>query len=157
MTTLSAPRETRGTAARSGLLLAALAAPAAMGVSGPSLALPEATRALDVTPAAAAWLMTAFGLGMAVGTPLLSATAGRRGTAGVVRAAALLVALGALLVLLAPGLPLAIAGRTLEAAGAAGLNVAAFQLAGHDRTGRTPGLVARGSAAGGTAGLLAGA
>ncbi|MFE7603178.1 MFS transporter [Streptomyces sp. NPDC057494] len=158
MTTLSAPLEARGTAARSGLLLAALAAPAAMGVSGPSLALPEAARALAVTPAAAAWLMTAFGLGMAVGTPLLSATAGRRnGAAGVVRAAAALVALGALLTLLAPGLPLAIAGRALEAAGAAGLNVAAFQLAGRDRTGRTPGLVAIGSAAGGTVGLFAGA
>ncbi|MFE5593486.1 MFS transporter [Streptomyces sp. NPDC056549] len=158
MTTLSAPLEARGTAARSGLLLAALAAPAAMGVSGPSLALPEAARALAVTPAAAAWLMTAFGLGMAVGTPLLSATAGRRnGAAGVVRAAAVLVALGALLTLLAPGLPLAIAGRALEAAGAAGLNVAAFQLAGRDRTGRTPGLVAIGSAAGGTVGLFAGA
>ncbi|WP_426404006.1 MFS transporter [Streptomyces sp. R-07] len=141
-----------------GLLLAALAAPAAMGVSGPSLALPEAAHALAVTPAAAAWLMTAFGIGMAAGTPLLSATAGRRhGPAGVIRAAAVLVVLGALLVLLAPNLPLAVAGRALEAAGAAGLNVAAFQLAGRDRSGRLPGLVAIGSAAGGTVGLFAGA
>ncbi|MCZ0980670.1 hypothetical protein O1L60_21420 [Streptomyces diastatochromogenes] len=77
-----------------------------MGVSGPSLALPEAARALAVTPAAAAWLMTAFGIGMAIGTPLLSATAGRRhGPAGVIRAAAALVSLSALLVLLAPNLP----------------------------------------------------
>ncbi|CAM5434365.1 MFS transporter [Streptomyces tanashiensis] len=158
MTALSTPSEAKETAPRSGLLLAALAAPAAMGVSGPSLALPEAARALAVTPAAAAWLMTAFGLGMAIGTPLLSATAGRRhGAAGVLRAAAALVALGSLLVLLAPNLPLAIGGRALEAAGAAGLNVAAFQLAGRDPSGRTPGLVAIGSAAGGTAGLFAGA
>ncbi|WP_078954200.1 MFS transporter [Streptomyces globisporus] len=143
---------------RAGLLLGALAAPASMGVSGPSLALPEAARALAVGPGAAAWLMTAFGLGMAVGTPLLSATAGRRhGPAGVIRAAAVLVVLGALLVLLAPNLPLAVAGRALEAAGAAGLNVAAFQLAGRDRSGRTPGLVAIGSAVGGTAGLFVGA
>ncbi|MEV8589702.1 MFS transporter [Streptomyces sp. NPDC051180] len=160
MTALSAPARTgapRG-GARTGLLLAALAAPAAMGVSGPSLALPAAARALAVSPASAAWLMTAFGLGMAAGTPLLSATAGRRhGPAGVIRAAAVLVVLGALLVLVAPGLPLAVAGRALEAAGAAGLNVAAFQLAGRDSTGRTPGLVAIGSAAGGTAGLFAGA
>ncbi|MFH8625232.1 MFS transporter [Streptomyces vietnamensis] len=145
-------------AAKAGLLLAALAAPAAMGVSGPSLALPDAARALAVAPTQAAWLMTAFGLGMAIGTPLLSATAGRRhGAVGVIRAAAVLVAAGALLVLLAPNLPLAIAGRALEAAGAAGLNVAAFQLAGRDRSGRTPGLVAIGSAAGGTVGLFAGA
>ncbi|ROQ33502.1 putative MFS family arabinose efflux permease [Streptomyces sp. PanSC19] len=143
---------------KAGTLLAALAAPASMGVSGPSLALPEAARALGVGPAAAAWLMTAFGLGMAVGTPLLSATAGRRhGPAGVVRASAVLVVLGALLVLLAPTLPLAVAGRALEAAGAAGLNVAAFQLAGRDRSGRTPGVVAIGSAVGGTVGLFVGA
>ncbi|MFC9393028.1 MFS transporter [Streptomyces sp. NPDC057027] len=145
-------------AGRTGPLLAALAAPAAMGVSGPSLALPEAARALSATPAATAWLMTAFGLGMALGTPLLSATVGRRhGTTGAVGAAAALVALGALVILLAPNLPLAVAGRALEAAGAAGLNVAAFQLAGRDRSGRTPGLVAIGSAAGGTAGLFTGA
>ncbi|MEU0402724.1 MFS transporter [Streptomyces sp. NPDC006197] len=147
-----------GAGLRAGLLLAALAAPASMGVSGPSLALPEAARVLAVGPGAAAWLMTAFGIGMAVGTPLLSATAGRRhGPAGVIRAAAALVVLGALLVLLAPNLPLAIAGRALEAVGAAGLNVAAFQLAGRDRSGRTPGLVAIGSAVGGTAGLFVGA
>ncbi|MFE4309251.1 MFS transporter [Streptomyces sp. NPDC056891] len=146
------------TRTRTGLLLAALAAPAAMGVSGPSLALPEAARELAVSPASAAWLMTAFGLGMAAGTPLLSAVAGpRRGPAGVIGAGAALVALGAALVLLAPGLPLAVAGRVLEAAGAAGLNVAAFQIAGRDRSGRTAGVVAIGSAAGGTVGLFAGA
>ncbi|MFH9723105.1 MFS transporter [Streptomyces sp. NPDC017254] len=152
------PPTARTTRSGSGLLLGALAAPAAMGVSGPSLALPEAARELAVSPASAAWLMTAFGLGMAVGTPLLSATAGRRrGAAGVITAGAALVSLGAALVLLAPGLPLAVAGRALEAAGAAGLNVAAFQIAGRDRSGRTPGVVAIGSAAGGTAGLFAGA
>ncbi|MFF8375361.1 MFS transporter [Streptomyces sp. NPDC015661] len=158
MTALSTPLADRRAPARTGLLLAALAAPAAMGVSGPSLVLPEAARALGAAPASAAWLMTAFGLGMAVGTPLLSATAGgRRGARGIIEAAAVLVALGALLVLLAPNLPLAIAGRALEAAGAAGLNVAAFQLAGRDRSGRLPGLVAIGSATGGTVGLFAGA
>ncbi|WP_369145696.1 MFS transporter [Streptomyces sp. R44] len=158
MTALSTPLADRLAPARTGLLLGALAAPASMGVSGPSLALPDAARALAVTPAAAAWLMTAFGIGMAVGTPLLSATVGRRrGPRGVVEAAAVLVALGALLVLLAPNLPLAIAGRALEAVGAAGLNVAAFQLAGRDRSGRLPGLVAIGSAVGGTVGLFAGA
>ncbi|WP_395362154.1 MFS transporter [Streptomyces sp. YH02] len=160
MATTSTDRHSgRGrTRARTGLLLAALAAPAAMGVSGPSLALPEAARELAVSPASAAWLMTAFGLGMAAGTPLLSAVAGpRRGPAGVIGAGAALVALGAALVLLAPTLPLAVAGRVLEAAGAAGLNVAAFQIADRDRSGRTAGVVAIGSAAGGTVGLFAGA
>ncbi|MFB7585875.1 MFS transporter [Streptomyces sp. NPDC056169] len=140
-----------------GLVLALLAAPAAMGVSGPTLALPEAARGLAVSPGTAAWLLTAYGIGMAVGTPLLSAAGGRRGPAGTVRAGAALLVLGAVLALVAPNLPLAVAGRALEAAGAAGLNVAAFQIAGRDRSGRAPGLVAIGSAVGGTSGLFVGA
>ncbi|MFI8522713.1 MFS transporter [Streptomyces sp. NPDC085481] len=140
-----------------GFPLAALAAPAAMGASGPSLALPAAARESGASPTAVAWLMTVYGLGMAIGTPLLSGTAGRRGPAGTVRAGAALVLIGAAVVLLAPSLPLAVAGRVLEAAGAAGLNVAAFQIAGRDRTGRAPGIVAIGSAVGGTAGLFVGA
>ncbi|KQX10699.1 hypothetical protein ASC82_23905 [Streptomyces sp. Root431] len=140
-----------------GLVLALLAAPAAMGVSGPTLALPEAARGLAVSPGTAAWLLTAYGIGMAVGTPLLSAAGGRRGPAGTVRAGAAVLVLGAALALAAPNLPLTVAGRALEAAGAAGLNVAAFQIAGRDRTGRAPGLVAIGSAVGGTSGLFVGA
>ncbi|MFE1550307.1 MFS transporter [Streptomyces sp. NPDC058718] len=144
-------------AKHAGLVLALLAAPAAMGVSGPTLALPEAARGLAVSPGTAAWLLTAYGIGMAVGTPLLSAAGGRRGPAGTVRAGAAVIVLGAALSLAAPNLPLTVAGRALEAAGAAGLNVAAFQIAGRDRSGRAPGLVAIGSAVGGTSGLFVGA
>ncbi|MEV7275521.1 MFS transporter [Streptomyces sp. NPDC093111] len=142
---------------RGALLPALFVAPASMGVSGPSLVLPDAARELGVSAGPAAWLMTVFGVGMAVGTPLLSATAGRRGPAGIVRAAGVLLALGAGLVLLAGSLPLAVAGRAVEAVGAAGVTVAAFQLAGRDGTGRTSGIVAIGSAFGGTLGLFAGA
>ncbi|MDV5147442.1 MFS transporter [Streptomyces sp. SBC-4] len=149
--------DVRERAGGGGLLLALLAAPAAMGVSGPTLALPEAARGLAVSPGTAAWLLTAYGIGMAVGTPLLSAAGGRRGPAGTVRAGAAVLVLGAALTLVAPNLPLAVAGRALEAAGAAGLNVAAFQIAGRDRSGRAPGLVAIGSAVGGTTGLFIGA
>ncbi|ALO10109.1 major facilitator superfamily protein [Streptomyces venezuelae] len=134
-----------------------LAAPAAMGVSGPTLALSDAATGLAVSPGTAAWLLTAYGIGMAVGTPLLTAAGGRRGAAGTVRAGAAVLVLGAALALVAPNLPLAVAGRALEAAGAAGLNVAAFQIAGRDRSGRAPGLVAIGSAVGGTSGLFIGA
>ncbi|MCX5392290.1 MFS transporter [Streptomyces sp. NBC_00094] len=147
------PERVRGGGPR----LTLLAAPAAMGVSGPTLTLTEAAHGLDVPAGAAAWLMTAYGIGMVVGTPLLSAAGGRRGPAGTVRAGAALVVLGAALALAAPNLPLAVAGRALEAAGAAGLNVAAFQIAGRDRSGRASGLVAIGSAVGGTTGLFAGA
>lgn len=148
----STPRQTHG-----GPVLALLAAPAAMGVSGPTLALSEAARGLAVSPGAASWLLTAYGIGMAVGTPLLTAAGGRRGPAGTVRAGAAALVLGAALTLVAPNLPLAVAGRALEAAGAAGLNVAAFQIAGRDGSGRAPGLVAIGSAVGGTTGLFIGA
>ncbi|MGW6389586.1 MFS transporter [Streptomyces sp. NPDC055103] len=140
-----------------GLFLALLAAPAAMGVSGPTLALPEAARGLAVSPGTAAWLLTAYGIGMVVGTPLLSAVGGRRGPAGTVRTGAAVLTLGAALALVAPNLPPAVAGRALEAAGAAGLNVAAFQIAGRDRSGRAAGIVAIGSAVGGTSGLFVGA
>ncbi|MFD9067961.1 MFS transporter [Kitasatospora purpeofusca] len=137
---------------------ALLIAAAASGISGPSLALPTAAHALGVPTASAAWLMTAYGLGLLAGTPLLSGTAGRRGPAALVRAGAALVALGAAIVLASPSalLPLA-AGRAVEAAGAAGLTVAAFRIAGRDRTGRSTGLVAIGNAAGGTLGLFVGA
>ncbi|CAN3985127.1 MFS transporter [Kitasatospora purpeofusca] len=137
---------------------ALLIAAAASGISGPSLALPTAAHALRVPTASAAWLMTAYGLGLLVGTPLLSGTAGRRGPAALVRAGAALVALGAAIVLASPSalLPLA-AGRAVEAAGAAGLTVAAFRIAGRDRTGRSTGLVAIGNAVGGTLGLFVGA
>ncbi|MFE1907588.1 MFS transporter [Streptomyces gardneri] len=147
-----APRRSHG-----GPVLALLAAPAAMGVSGPTLALSDAATGLAVSPGTAAWLLTAYGIGMAVGTPLLTAAGGRRGAAGTVRAGAAVLVLGAALALVAPNLPLAVAGRALEAAGAAGLNVAAFQIAGRDRSGRAPGLVAIGSAVGGTSGLFIGA
>ncbi|MEK2490294.1 MFS transporter [Kitasatospora purpeofusca] len=137
---------------------ALLIAAAASGISGPSLALPAAAHALRVPTASAAWLMTAYGLGLLAGTPLLSGTAGRRGPAALVRSGAALVALGAAIVLASPSalLPLA-AGRAVEAAGAAGLTVAAFRIAGRDRTGRSTGLVAIGNAAGGTLGLFVGA
>ncbi|WP_406110519.1 MFS transporter [Kitasatospora purpeofusca] len=137
---------------------ALLTAAAASGISGPSLALPTAAHALHVPTASAAWLMTAYGLGLLAGTPLLSGTAGRRGPAALVRAGAALVALGAAIVLASPSalLPLA-AGRAVEAAGAAGLTVAAFRIAGRDRSGRSTGLVAIGNAAGGTLGLFVGA
>ncbi|WP_405008030.1 MFS transporter [Kitasatospora purpeofusca] len=137
---------------------ALLIAAAASGISGPSLALPTAAHALHVPTASAAWLMTAYGLGLLAGTPLLAGTAGRRGPAALVRAGAALVALGAAIVLASPSalLPLA-AGRAVEAAGAAGLTVAAFRIAGRDRSGRSTGLVAIGNAAGGTLGLFVGA
>ncbi|GAA1069572.1 hypothetical protein GCM10009665_77050 [Kitasatospora nipponensis] len=139
------------------MLLAALAAPAAAGISGPSLTLPAIAHDLRIGSAPVAWVMTAYTLGMLVGTPLLAGTAGRRGVRPLLTVSGVLLALGVVLTLAGHGLPLLIVGRATEAIGAAGFNTAAFQLAGRDRTGRAAGLVAIGSAAGGTAGLFVGA
>ncbi|MFK3735090.1 MFS transporter [Streptomyces sp. NPDC088090] len=151
------PRAAQVAERRRGLLLAGLAAPAAAGVSGPALVVPQAAASLGVSVGAAAWLLTVFGIGMAAGTPLLTAAGRRRGPGGTLRVAAALVLAGAVTVAVAPGFAGALAGRALLAAGAAGFNVAAFQLAGRDGSGRSAGLVAIGSAAGGTAGLFGGA
>ncbi|MEU9045200.1 MULTISPECIES: MFS transporter [unclassified Kitasatospora] len=143
---------------RTGLLLAAVAAPGAAGLSSPSLVLPAIARELHTSPGSAAWLMSGYGLGMMLGTPLLTGTAGRRGPRALLLASAGALLLG-VLVTLAAGAALGplVAGRALLAVGAAGFNVAAFQLAARQPDGRASGVVAIGSAAGGTAGLFIGA
>ncbi|MFJ8623637.1 MFS transporter [Kitasatospora sp. NPDC093550] len=143
---------------RTGLLLAAVAAPGAAGLSSPSLVLPAIARELHTGPDSAAWLMSGYGLGMMLGTPLLTGTAGRRGPRALLIASAGALLLGVLVTLAAGAVlgPL-VAGRVLLAVGAAGFNVAAFQLAARQPDGRASGVVAIGSAAGGTAGLFIGA
>ncbi|MFJ7250311.1 MFS transporter [Kitasatospora sp. NPDC098652] len=143
---------------RTGLPLAALAAPGAAGLSSPSLVLPAIARELHTGPGPAAWLMSGYGLGMMLGTPLLTATAGRRNPRTLLLASAGALLLGVLLTLAAgAALGPLVAGRALQAVGAAGFNVAAFQLAARQPDGRASGVVAIGSAAGGTAGLFIGA
>ncbi|MFF2081584.1 MFS transporter [Kitasatospora sp. NPDC058162] len=153
----SAGRGVRGSL-RTGLLLAAVAAPGAAGLSSPSLVLPAVARELHTGPGSAAWLMSGYGLGMMLGTPLLTGTAGRRGPRPLLLASAGALLLG-VLVTLGAGAALGplVAGRALQAVGAAGFNVAAFQLAARQPDGRASGVVAIGSAAGGTAGLFIGA
>ncbi|MFI6154025.1 MFS transporter [Kitasatospora sp. NPDC051170] len=140
-----------------GLLLTLLAAPCAAGLSGPSLTLPTAARALHADTSSAAWLMTAFGLGMLLGTPLLASTASRRGPRALLLTSATALLLGTAAILLGGSLAPLVLGRAATGVGAAGFNIAAFQLAARDGTGRQVGLVAIGSAAGGTAGLFVGA
>ncbi|GAB7188613.1 hypothetical protein ATKI12_8444 [Kitasatospora sp. Ki12] len=143
---------------RTGLLLAAVAAPGAAGLSSPSLVLPAIARELHTGPGSAAWLMSGYGLGMMLGTPLLTGTAGRRGPRALLLASTGALLLGVLLTLAAgTALGPLVAGRALQAVGAAGFNVAAFQLAARQADGRASGIVAIGSAAGGTAGLFIGA
>ncbi|KIF03579.1 hypothetical protein PL81_23490, partial [Streptomyces sp. RSD-27] len=93
------------------LWLALLATPIAAGANAPVLILPDMARSLGVADGTAAWLLTAFGWAMAVGTPLIAALLRRRGLAAVLRLATALVLAGTLVVAASPWLPLTLAGR----------------------------------------------
>ncbi|MEU8435556.1 MFS transporter [Streptomyces sp. NPDC029216] len=115
------------------LWLALLATPIAAGANAPVLILPDMARSLGVANGTAAWLLTAFGWAMAVGTPLIAGLLRRRGLAAVLRLATVLVLAGTLLVAASPWLPLTLLGRCAQAAGGAGLVAAAMSLAGNAR------------------------
>ncbi|RKT06468.1 putative MFS family arabinose efflux permease [Streptomyces sp. 3211.6] len=115
------------------LWLALLATPIAAGANAPVLILPDMARSLGVADATAAWLLTAFGWAMAVGTPLTAGLLRRRGLAAVLRLATVLVLAGTLLVAVSPWLPLTLLGRCAQAAGGAGFVAAAVSLAGSAR------------------------
>lgn len=113
--------------------LVLMASPVAAANNATVLILDDIGASLDTTAANAARLATVFGLVLAVATPLQAALMRHRGQRTVLFTSGLLVAAGTLLVLLAPWLPLAIAGRAIQAAGGAGLNVLAIALAGSAR------------------------
>ncbi|WP_028922877.1 MFS transporter [Pseudonocardia acaciae] len=110
--------------------LALLAGPLSFGITGPSLVLSDVAGSLSVSLAAAASLVTAFGWGIAVGTPLMGVLLARRGTAVALGVGAVLVAAGAVSVLTVPGLAALVVGSGLQALGTAGLTVVAMSLAG---------------------------
>ncbi|MEU3501648.1 MFS transporter [Streptomyces hundungensis] len=124
-----------GAAARQvpALWLALLATPAAASANGPVLILPDMARSLGVSTATATWLVTAFAWAMAVGTPLMAGLLRRRGLGVTLRLSAALIVTGTAVLAVAPWLPLAMAGRAAQAAGAAGLITAAMSLAGSVR------------------------
>ncbi|MFD8147570.1 MFS transporter [Streptomyces sp. NPDC059708] len=135
------------------LWLALLATPIALGANAPVLILPDMARSLGVPAATAAWLLTAFGWAMAVGTPLIAAILRRRGLAAVLRLATALVLAGTVLVAVSPWLPLTLLGRCAQAAGGAGLVTAAMSLAG---SARRMGVISAGFGMLGAAGPLLG-
>ncbi|MCD0447441.1 MFS transporter [Glycomyces sp. A-F 0318] len=126
----TAPRATRRVPAAA---LAALAGPVSFGITGPALVLGDIARALDVTIPAATSVVTAFGWGIAVGTPLMGALLARRGPRVALLVFALLIAVGAGLVLAVPVLAALVVGSGLQALGAAGMVVVAMSLAGDAR------------------------
>ncbi|HZG03032.1 MAG TPA: MFS transporter [Streptomyces sp.] len=109
--------------------LALMAGPLSFGIAGPALILDDVAADLGVSTGAATWIVTAFGWGIAVGTPLLAGLLGRRGVRAALTVCGLLVAAGALLVVAVPVLPALILGSALQALGTAGLTATAMSLA----------------------------
>jgi MFS family permease len=110
-----------------------MAGPLSFGIAGPALILDDAARDLDVSTGAATWTVTAFGWGIAVGTPLLAGLLDRRGVRATVMVCALLVLVGAGLVAAVPVLPVLVVGTALQGLGTAGLTATAMNLADSPR------------------------
>ena len=110
--------------------LALLAGPLSFGITGPTLVLSDIAHDLGVSLAGAASVVTAFGWGIAVGTPLAGGLLARRGLRTSLLVAALLVVAGSVLVAAVPVLVALVVGSALQALGAAGLTVAALSMAG---------------------------
>lgn len=110
--------------------LALLAGPLSFGIAGPALVLDDMARDLAVSVVAATSVVTAFGWGIAVGTPLMGVLLARRGPRDVLSVCALLIIAGAALVVAFPALPVLVVGSGLQALGSAGMAVTAMSLAG---------------------------
>lgn len=135
--------------------LTLLGTPLAFGMTAPTLLIPRAAADLGVSEPSASWLLTAFGAGIALGTPLLSRLVSRNGARFALLLSAALMAAGTLLLALVPlwsTLALAVLGRVLQGVGGAGLTAIAMSLAG---TPRRMGLITSGIAAFGAVGPLA--
>ena len=118
--------------------LALLAGPLSFGIAGPALILSGAAADLGVSLGAATWIVTAFGLGIAVGTPLMAGLIAHRGVRAALTGSAALVLLGAILAVTVPVLPVLAAAGAIQGLGAAGLATTAMNLA---RSARVMGLV----------------
>jgi len=131
MTARARPAVERGaTLSLSPAWLALLAGPLSFGITGPALVLTDIARDLDVSIAGATSVVTAFGWGIAVGTPLAGVLLARRGLRVALALSALLVAAGSGVVGTVPVLAPLLLGTALQALGAAGLTVAALSIAG---------------------------
>lgn len=126
-------QHTRGLGRVPAFWLALLAGPLSFGIAAPSLILADAARDLDVSVGAVTWIVTAFGWGIAVGTPLMAGLLGRRGVRAALAACGLLVLAGAIVVVTIPVLPVLVLGSAMQGLGAAGLMAIAMNLANSAR------------------------
>ncbi|WP_181043892.1 MFS transporter [Actinokineospora auranticolor] len=147
----------RGAVARAGEIssfwLPVLTAPVAMGSNAPGLVLKAMSGDLGVGIPEVTWVVTTFGLGMAVGTPLAGHLIRRRGTATTLVVGTVLTLLGALIVGFGPSLPVLVAGRLVQALGGVALMVLAINAA---HTPGRAGLVSVSAGVGGAIGPVAG-
>ncbi|MFG1723181.1 MFS transporter [Micromonospora chalcea] len=134
--------------------LALLAGPLSFGIAAPALLLDDMARATGSGEQAAAAGVTAFGWGIALGTPLLAALLARRGVRAVLTVASALVAAGTLILVPIPSVPAMVAGAAVQGLGSAGLTVTAMKLAD---SARQMGVVAASLAVVGATGPLTGA
>jgi MFS transporter, DHA2 family, metal-tetracycline-proton antiporter len=133
--------------------LALLAAPLSFGIGAPALVLPDIARDTGTAVASATWVVTAFGWGISVGTPLLAGLLARRGVRVTLATCAMLVLVGVALVNVLPTLAIVALGTALQGLGTAGLLACAMTLADGART---MGLISAGLAALGATGPLVG-
>ncbi|WP_064741672.1 MFS transporter [Hamadaea tsunoensis] len=128
-----------------GLRVGALFGPAVFGVTAAAVALPDVAGALEVTPSAVVWVLTAHALALGVGTAVAGRVADGRGVRPVLLAGALLLTVGALVCVTATGLGVVIGGRLLLAAGSAAVTAGAVAvLAGGEPARRVRTLAAYG-------------
>ncbi|MEW2386421.1 MFS transporter [Micromonospora sp. NPDC047707] len=113
--------------------LVLLSGPLSFGITGPALILDSIAADIGVAITSATWIVSAYGWGIAVGTPLLAGLITRRGVPTLLAISGGLVALGALLVVTVPALSALIIGFGLQAVGAAGLTATAMSLADSPR------------------------
>ncbi|WP_411082712.1 MFS transporter [Streptomyces sp. cmx-18-6] len=126
----TAPRATASppNARSAGLRYGALFGPVVFGVTAAGVALPDVASALDSTPAATAWVLTAHALALGVGTALFGRLADARGVRTALFLGSLALGVGALVCLLAPNLGVLVAGRFVQAAGSGGMAACAMAL-----------------------------
>lgn len=131
MATLTLTRTTGTTRALAPTPLLILAtAPLALSANSPALILPTLAADLGTGAATVSWLVTAFGLAMAVGTPLMGGLARRFGVRPVLYLGGALTLLGTLLAAVTPWFGPLVAARGLQALGGAALVTSAMNLSG---------------------------
>jgi DHA2 family metal-tetracycline-proton antiporter-like MFS transporter len=113
-------------------ILGLLFAPTTFGASAAAVVLPEASHRIGTSVASSSWLVAAYLLALAVGTPIFGRIGDQRGFRVVLQTALVTLAAGVALVLVGTGLPVLVAGRFLLGTGGAAASVTALRLAsGH--------------------------